>query len=96
MKNDDMLLKALEEFRSKYPNSTSGDLQTFIIGWIEGSKVSNERLCEFGIWVQDNYSQNRYAHDNKTMLPKGQMRKDFTNDIYSISQIVEEFNRLHA
>lgn len=27
------LEKALENFRSTYPNITSGDLQTFILGW---------------------------------------------------------------
>lgn len=54
--------------------------------------VVSERLIEFGIWLQDNYSQNRYANDKHIMLPKGQMRKDFTDDIYTIAEIVTEFN----
>lgn len=48
-------------------------------------------LIEFGIWLQDNYSQNRYSNNKDIMLPKGQMRKDFTDDVYTMTEIVEEY-----
>ena len=32
---EEKLLRAIEDFKKKYPESTSGDLQTFIIGWRE-------------------------------------------------------------
>lgn len=47
-------------------------------------------LVEFGTWVQDNYSQN-VKQGSKEMLPKGTMRKDFTDDHYSMEEIVDEF-----
>lgn len=37
--NSKLLLKALEDFKSTYPMSTSADLQTFIIGWNQAVKV---------------------------------------------------------
>jgi len=46
MTNEDRLLKALNDFKEKYPNVTSADLQTFIIGWNEASKdlfISEQR-----------------------------------------------------
>jgi len=36
------LSKALNDFKTKYPNITSGDLQTFIIGWNECEKYLNK------------------------------------------------------
>ena len=33
MKTDKQLAAALEKFRKDYPGTTSGDWQTFIIGW---------------------------------------------------------------
>ena len=50
-----------------------------------------EFFIDFAIWVQDNYSQNKYANTNE-MLPKGQMRKDFTNDIYTMAEIWQHYN----
>ena len=38
MTNEEKLSKALREFQNKYPSTTSGDLQTFIIGWKEAMK----------------------------------------------------------
>ena len=35
MKNQEILSKALNDFKVKYPTITSGDLQTFILGWSE-------------------------------------------------------------
>lgn len=32
-------LKALNEFKAKYPQATSGDLQTFVLGLQEGFKI---------------------------------------------------------
>ena len=48
----------------------------------------------FAIWLQDNYSQTRTSDNrkNNNMLPKGFMRKDFTDDIYSISDIWKEYD----
>jgi hypothetical protein len=36
--NDRELLKALQEFRNKYPAITSADMQTFILGWQAAEK----------------------------------------------------------
>ncbi len=36
--NEKELAKALENFRKQYPNTTSADLQTFILGWRAGKK----------------------------------------------------------
>lgn len=33
MTKEEKLSKALQDFKTKYPNITSADLQTFIIGW---------------------------------------------------------------
>ena len=33
MTNEEKLLIALQDFKTKYPDITSADLQTFIIGW---------------------------------------------------------------
>ena len=38
MTNEEKLSKALQDFKTKYPSITSGDLQTFIIGWQEAVK----------------------------------------------------------
>jgi hypothetical protein len=51
----------------------------------------SESCIDFAIWVQDNYSQNKYANTD-VMLPKGQMRKDFTNDIYTMVEIWQHYN----
>lgn len=37
--SSEILLKALEDFKSQYPMSTSGDLQTFIIGWNKAVEI---------------------------------------------------------
>ena len=50
-----------------------------------------ERLIEFGTWLQDNYSQNA-KQGSRVMLPKGNMRKDFTDEVYTMTEIVAEFN----
>jgi hypothetical protein len=50
-----------------------------------------ESCIQFAIWVQDNYSQNKKAN-TYDMLPKGQMRKDFTNDIYTMNEIWGHYN----
>ena len=41
MTNEEKLLKALQDFKTKYPNTTSADLQSFIIGWQEAVKNSD-------------------------------------------------------
>lgn len=38
MTDEQKLSKALQDFKTKYPGATSGDLQTFIIGWQEAVK----------------------------------------------------------
>lgn len=52
--------------------------------------MDKKLLIEFGTWVQDNYSQNA-KQGGKEMLPKGTMRKDFTDDHYSMEEIADEF-----
>ena len=51
----------------------------------------SESCIQFAIWVQDNYSQNKYVNTHE-MLPKGKMRKDFTNDIYTMDEIWQHYN----
>jgi len=51
----------------------------------------SESCIQFAVWVQDNYSQNRKANI-LDMLPKGQMRKDFTNDVYTMVEIWQCYN----
>jgi hypothetical protein len=36
------LYKDLQKFRKQYPGVTSGDIQTFILGWIAGT-IKNKR-----------------------------------------------------
>ena len=51
MTNEEKLSKALQDFKTKYPNITSADLQTFILGWQEAVKncfirdVSNNNVA---------------------------------------------------
>lgn len=51
---------------------------------------SKEVLEAFGTWVQDNFSQNK-KEGGKEFLPKGTMRRDFTNDHVKMEVIAEEF-----
>ena len=51
---------------------------------------SKEVLEAFGTWVQDNFSQNK-KEGGKELLPKGTMRRDFTNDHVKMEVIAEEF-----
>lgn len=46
---------------------------------------------KFALWIQDNYSQNRFQEDHKIMLPKGNMRKDFSDEIYTLEELWEEY-----
>ena len=41
---DDKLIGALNEFQREYPNTTSGDLQTFIMGARAGWMVAMESM----------------------------------------------------
>jgi hypothetical protein len=45
MTNEKKLSKALQDFKTKYPNITSADLQTFIIGWQEAEKTVLKPKC---------------------------------------------------
>tara|TARA_R110000822_G_scaffold454_5_gene2192 strand:+ start:527 stop:712 length:186 start_codon:yes stop_codon:yes gene_type:complete len=51
---------------------------------------SKEVLEAFGTWVQDNFSQNK-KEGGREFLPKGTMRRDFTNDHVEMGVIAEEF-----
>ncbi len=51
---------------------------------------TKDLLINFGTWLQDNYSQNK-TRNSKEMLPKGYMRKDFTDDVYPMDEIVKEY-----
>lgn len=53
-------------------------------------KDFSEICIQFATWVQDNYSQNEKMGFTKP-LPKGKMRKDFTNDIYTMDEIWEHY-----
>jgi hypothetical protein len=58
-------------------------------------EIDKDTLIECATWIQDNYSQNAKQGDFKKMLPKGTMRLDFTDDHYSMEQIVDDYiNRM--
>jgi hypothetical protein len=50
-----------------------------------------ERCVHFATWIQDNYSPNK-KQDSSHPLPKGKYRKDFTDEIYTISELYSIFN----
>ncbi len=52
-----------------------------------------ERCVGFAIWIQDNYSPNTKQGGIWT-LPKGKYRKDFTDEIYTITQLYDVYNAL--
>lgn len=58
MTNAEKLLKALEEFKTKYPTITSGDLQTFIIGWQESEKT-------LGLSIDEQWNEYRTITNNE-------------------------------
>lgn len=51
---------------------------------------SDESYVHFSTWVQDNYSQNISVGVNLP-LPKGQMRLDFTDSVFTMEQILKEY-----
>jgi len=46
---------------------------------------------DFAKWLQDNYSTNDKQGSNKP-LPKGYWRKDFTDDVYKIETVWDEYH----
>ena len=52
--------------------------------------TSKEVLEAFGTWVQDNFSQNTKQGSYK-FLPRGVMRRDFTDDHVKMEDIAGEF-----
>ena len=48
--------------------------------------------CDFALWLQDNYSTNKKQGEAEP-LPKGYWRKDFTNEHYSITELIALYNR---
>ena len=52
-----------------------------------------ERCVDFATWIQDNYSPNT-RQGGIHPLPKGKYRKDFTDDIYTISELYDVYNAL--
>ena len=48
--------------------------------------------CDFALWLQDNYSTNTKQGESHP-LPKGYWRKDFTNEHYSITELIAIYNR---
>lgn len=55
-------------------------------------KTPKNIAINFACWVQDNYSQNK-AQGSSEMLAVGMMRKDFTNDVFTISDIWNEYQK---
>lgn len=74
------LLKMLEAHGDYSPNEAKATLP------INSVSVS---CVDFATWMQDNYSPT--LKDGRP-LPKGNMRLDFTEDIYTISEIYEKYN----
>jgi|688.fasta_scaffold134854_5 hypothetical protein len=52
-----------------------------------------ERCVDFATWIQDNYSPNT-RQGGIHPLPKGKYRKDFTDDIYTISELYDVYNAI--
>lgn len=42
---DKKLVDALHEFQRQYPNVTSGDIQTFIMGWKAAVSVMEDKMA---------------------------------------------------
>jgi len=54
--------------------------------------LHNVSCCDFALWLQDNYSTNKKQGEIEP-LPKGYWRKDFTNEHYSITELIAIYNR---
>jgi hypothetical protein len=58
---------------------------------VDSYEIDKGEFIECGTWIQDNFSQNAKQGDFKIMLPKGTMRMDFTDDHYSMKDIVDSY-----
>jgi len=89
--------KTLREYPECLQELTRKDIVEMVQHWHDNQVKLfaipdvSESCIQFAIWVQDNYSQNE-KQGSKKPLPKGKMRKDFTNDIFTISEIWERYN----
>lgn len=72
-------------------NITIGFGNTTEVNQVYGNEMDKDTLVECATWIQDNYSQNAKQGDFKIMLPKGTMRMDFTDDHYSMKDIVDSY-----
>jgi hypothetical protein len=89
MKDLNYFKKNAEEDYMKVPISVLRyitELETLLLPQADVSK----NCIQFAIWVQDNYSQNK-KQGSINPLPKGKMRKDFTDEIYTVNEIWEHF-----
>ena len=85
-----MLRETLEEgTRLKVP--TVKELLEEVTKVNQKEKMTSKEVLEaFGTWVQDNFSQN-VKEGSKNTLPRGIMRRDFTNDHVEMEEIAGEF-----
>ena len=59
---------------------------------IKTNDIHDVGCCDFALWLQDNYSTNKKQGETEP-LPKGYWRKDFTNEHYSITELIAIYNR---
>jgi len=80
------------------PNEYDNAREDFVNGALhvlkQGSKLPMHDVscCDFALWLQDNYSTNKKQGETE-QLPKGYWRKDFTNEHYSIAELIAIYNR---
>lgn len=94
----EQMSKALEEAYKKAGHNAyfANGFEAGVVFAQEQFKILNipcvsESCIEFATWLQDNYSQNK-KQGSKDTLPKGYMRKDFTDNTFPISEIYKEYN----
>ncbi len=51
------------------------------------------KMIHMTTWIQDNYSQNT-KQGGKEMLPKGTMRMDFTDEHFSMAEIIQRYEEI--
>ena len=86
-------LEELPQFTQLTPTGISENLDdVFAFAESFSQKLARKMSIEFATWLQDNYSQNKYA-GSVEMLPKGTMREDFTTDFYTIEILFEKFSQ---
>jgi len=62
-------------------------------------KIKLNESVEFAVWLRDNFSPFKKDGDKIDLndwLPKNQWRRDFTDDIFEVGDLYEEFKNKHS